>query len=329
VCGWQHSCIRWGSHFKWISPDGKEKLVRYYYKSAQGVISLDDDAAVQQPFSFATADLYNSIEAGDFPKWTVYVQMVDPDNNPFDFDPLDTTKQWPVTAAVPLVEVGVLEFNKNVDNQFTENEMIAFAPSRLVPGIEPSDEKMLQARLFAYADAQRYRLGVNNQMLPINAPRCPFTDRHVEGVMNFADPASTQAINYFPSFANPSAIHEAPAYHHETEKVEGQKVREPIQADDFTQAAARYASWDDARKLRFARRVASTLSGPNVSSDLLDYWINVWTQVNPDLAVQILRDVKHMKTDQLDVKIEEAIRKEHAAAHQFKKSFMRAAGAHH
>jgi len=258
----------------------------------------------------------------------LYAQMIDPANNPFNFDPLDTTKQWPADV-VPFVEVGNLVFNKNIDNQFTENEMIAFSPARLVPGIEPSDEKMLQARLFAYADAQRYRLGVNNQMLPINAPRCPFTDRHVEGFMNFVDPSLTQAVNYFPSLSNPSMLHEAMPIKRDPETVTGMKVRQPIPADDFGQPSARYNSWDPARQLRFARRVASTLSGPNVSDDLLNHWISVWTAVNSDLAVQILKDVKHMKVAQLDEKIEAAIRKEHAEAHAFKKSFMRAAGAGH
>jgi catalase len=255
--------------------------------------------------------------------------LVDPNENPFSFDPLDTTKQWPITDAVPLIEVGVLEFNRNIDNQFLENEMIAFSPSRFVPGIEPSDEKMLQARIFAYADAQRYRLGVNNQMLPINAPRCPFTDRHVEGSMNFANPASTQEINYFPSLANPSALREAPSYYHDDEKVEkAKKVREMMQADDFTQPAARYTGWDEARRLRFARRVATTLSGNNVSSDLLDHWVGIWGKVNADLAVQILKDVKQMKAQELDGKIAKAVQLEHTVEPStVKKSTMRTAGA--
>lgn len=165
-------------------------------------------------FSFATTDLQQNIEKGNYPKWKVYVQMIDPADEDFinglSFDILDTTKEWPLDLIKP-IEVGIMEFNKNVDSQQLENEQIAFSPSRLVPGIEPSDEKMLQTRLFAYADTQRQRLGVNNQMLPVNAPKCrwdglystykfqnkcKYFPNFVDGTMNFSEPSITEEVNY-------------------------------------------------------------------------------------------------------------------------------------
>jgi len=282
----------WGIHtYKWINAAGKETWVRYYYQSAQGVKSLLDDEAVKMPFSFATTDLYESIKAGNFPQWTFYVQMIDPTDTAFmnnlTFDVLDTTKEWPADQ-IPMQKVGYFVLNENPISQFLENEMLAFSPSRMVPGIEPSDEKMLQTRLFAYMDTQRYRLGVNNQMLPINRPKCEYQDNHIDGSMHFlgTESKSAKEVNYFPSWN--SATRTAAPFPHESEVVNGKKVREMISlTDDFEQPGKRYRSWDQARKDRFAQRVGATLSDKRVTDQVRTTWLGYWGQADSSLPAEI------------------------------------------
>lgn len=128
-------------------------------------------------------DLYESIEKGDYPKWTIKVQiMPETDATNVAYHPFDLTKVWPHKDC-PLIEVGVMELNRNPENFFAEVEQAAFNPANVVPGVGFSPDKMLQARLFSYGDAQRYRLGVNHHLIPVNAPRCPVHSYHRDGAM--------------------------------------------------------------------------------------------------------------------------------------------------
>jgi catalase len=134
--------------------------------------------------------------------------VIDPEEEErFDFDPLDDTKTWPEDE-VPLRPVGRLVLNRNVDNFFNENEQLAFGPGLVVPGIYYSDDKMLQCRVFAYADTQRYRLGPNYLMLPVNAPKCAHHNNHYDGFMNFMH--RDEEVDYFPSRYDPAK--HAPRY---------------------------------------------------------------------------------------------------------------------
>jgi len=293
----------WGIHtYKWISQDNNQTLVRYYWKSHQGVHGFpSDEAAAQIHFSNHTADLYEAIEELNGPKWTWCVQMIDPDNQEYidslDFDILDTTKEWP-RDVIPCTDIGEFTLNKNVDSQYLENEQIAFSPGRYVPGIEASDEKMLQGRMFAYADTQRYRLGTNNQMLPINRPKCPFRDPSIGGQMNFQDPSDNTVgdaseVNYFPSEFN--SVKEWTKQHHDNEVVQGQKVRQLIEkTNDFEQAGKRYLAMSPAEQDRFAMRVGVALSDPglNCRSGIRETWLNYWEQANSDLADKIESYIK-------------------------------------
>jgi catalase len=119
----------------------------------------------------------------DFPRWTLFIQvMTDAEAKAFPFNPFDLTKVWP-KAEFPLIEVAFFELNRNPENVFAEVEQAAFSPANIVPGISYSPDKMLQARLFSYGDAQRYRLGVNFNHIPVNAPKCPFHSYHRDGAM--------------------------------------------------------------------------------------------------------------------------------------------------
>lgn len=187
--------------FKWVNAKGNVTYIKYTWKTLQGVKSLTtaEAAAIQgQDFQHATADLFDNIAKGNNPKWDLYVQMIkEADLNNFDFSPLDATKIWPVNL-VPLVKVGTMTLNKNPKNYFEDIEEIAFSPADLVPGIEPSEDRLLQGRLFSYFDAQRYRLGANFQKLAVNAPRnSPANNYNQNGAADNA--GVTSDVNYQPS----------------------------------------------------------------------------------------------------------------------------------
>ncbi|STT04365.1 catalase [Klebsiella michiganensis] len=166
-----------GSHaFSFINADNERFWVKFHFKSQQGIANLMDDEAkrlVAEDRESSQRDLYESIEKGDFPRWTFYVQiMPEADASRVPYNPFDLTKIWP-HADYPLMEVGVLELNRNPDNYFAEVEQVAMNPANVVPGIGFSPDRMLQGRLFSYGDTQRYRLGVNHHQIPVNAPRLP------------------------------------------------------------------------------------------------------------------------------------------------------------
>jgi catalase len=176
-----------GSHtFSFINAQNERHWVKFHFRSAQGIKNLTDaeaEAIVGQDRESHQRDLFESIERGDFPKWTLLVQiMPEKEAATVPYNPFDLTKVWP-HKDYPLIEVGVMELNRNPENFFAEVEQSAFNPAAVVPGISFSPDKMLQARLFAYGDAQRYRLGVNHHQIPVNAPRCPVHSYHRDGAL--------------------------------------------------------------------------------------------------------------------------------------------------
>ncbi len=211
----------YGSHtFKTVNEDGQAFYVKWHFKTDQGIRNLPADEADKIASSdpdYAIRDLYNAIGCGDFPSWTLYIQVMDFDQaQSCPFNPFDLTKVWP-HSSYPLIEVGRMTLNRNPKDYFAEVEQIAFAPAHMVPGIEPSPDKMLQARLYSYADTHRHRLGVNYQSIPVN---CPFATKvntyQRDGVMR-VDGNGEGGPNYFPnSFSGPEpsatgAMHVYPA----------------------------------------------------------------------------------------------------------------------
>ncbi len=183
---WRHM-HGFGSHaFSFINADNERFWVKFHFKSQQGIANLMDDEAkrlVADDRESSQRDLYESIEKGDFPRWAFYVQiMPEADASRVPYNPFDLTKIWP-HADYLLMEVGVLELNRNPDNYFAEVEQVAMNPANVVPGIGFSPDRMLQGRLFSYGDTQRYRLGVNHHQIPVNAPRCPVHNYHRDGAM--------------------------------------------------------------------------------------------------------------------------------------------------
>ncbi|MES2877284.1 MAG: catalase [Pseudomonadota bacterium] len=176
-----------GSHtFSFINAQNERHWVKFHFRTQQGIKNLSDaeaEAVVGKDRESHQRDLLESIEKGDFPKWTLFVQiMPEADASKVPYNPFDLTKVWP-HKDYPLIEVGVMELNRNPENFFAEVEQSAFNPAAVVPGISFSPDKMLQARLFSYGDAQRYRLGVNHHQIPVNAPRCPVHSFHRDGAM--------------------------------------------------------------------------------------------------------------------------------------------------
>ncbi len=176
-----------GSHtFSLINAKKERYWVKFHLKTQQGIRNLTDaeaEAIVGKCRESHQRDLYESIEKGEFPRWTMFIQiMPEKDALTCPYNPFDLTKVW-FHKDYPLIEVGVLELNRNPDNYFAEVEQAAFNPGSVVPGIGFSPDKMLQGRLFSYSDAQRYRLGVNYHQIPVNAPRCPVHSFHRDGAM--------------------------------------------------------------------------------------------------------------------------------------------------
>lgn len=176
-----------GSHtFSLINADRERVWVKFHFRTQQGVENLSDAEAaaiVANDRESHGRDLFIAIEQGQFPRWTLFIQvMSEAQARIHKHNPFDLTKVWP-KGEYPLIPVGEMELNRNQQNYFAEIEQSAFSPANVVPGIGFSPDKMLQARLFSYADAQRYRLGVNFNQIPVNAPQCPHMSYHRDGAM--------------------------------------------------------------------------------------------------------------------------------------------------
>ncbi len=175
-----------GSHtYSFWNAAGERFWVKFHFRTQQGIKNLTDaeaEALIGRDRESHQRDLFDAIERRDYPRWTMYVQvMPEADAERVPYHPFDLTKVWP-HGDYPLIEVGEFELNRNPNNFFADVEQSAFAPSNLVPGIGVSPDRMLQARLFNYADAQRYRLGTNYQQIPVNAARCPVHSNHRDGI---------------------------------------------------------------------------------------------------------------------------------------------------
>lgn len=191
-----------GSHtFSLINAKNERYWVKFHFRTQQGIKNLSDEEAeaiVGKCRESHQRDLYENIEQGNFPRWTLFIQvMPEKDAATCPYNPFDLTKVW-FHKDYPPIEVGILELNRNPENYFAEVEQSAFNPANIVPGIGFSPDKMLQGRLFSYGDAQRYRLGVNHHLIPVNASRCPFHSFHRDGAMR-VDGNHGGAIGYEPN----------------------------------------------------------------------------------------------------------------------------------
>ncbi|MBW0435708.1 catalase [Leptospira yasudae] len=253
----------YGSHtFGLWNVKGERFWVKFHFKSMQGIKNLSGEKAAALAGTdpdYATRDLFEAIERKEFPKWKFCVQiMPEKEAETYKFNPFDLTKVWS-HKDYPLIEVGVLELNANPKNYFEEVEQAAFSPSNMPPGIGASPDKMLQGRLFAYPDAQRYRLGIQYQQLPVNRPKNSVNAYHRDGSVKFQYDGDYD--NYEPNgFEGPvqdSSYAEPPL------KISGDADRYDShkENDDYTQAGDLYRMMKPEERERLTSTIASTMKG--------------------------------------------------------------------
>jgi catalase len=254
----------YGSHtYSLLDSQGERVWCKFHFKTLQGIKTLDDEEAARiigQDRESHQRDLHESIARGDFPKWRFLIQVMTREQaGSFRWNPFDLTKVWP-HAEFPLIEVGVLELNRNPENYFSEVEQSAFKPSALVPGIGPSPDKMLQARLMSYADAHLHRVGTNWQQLPVNRPRCQVANYIRDGALATAETYGSNP-NYWPNSIagapEPADNYKDPAW--KLGEVAADRFDSTADHDDYTQAGNLYRMFDQAHRERLARRIAGAL----------------------------------------------------------------------
>jgi catalase len=254
-----------GSHtYSFINGDNERFWVKFHFKTLQGIECLTNEEAtaiVGDDRESHQRDLYQSIEDHNFPRWRFCVQIMrQADADKTSYNPFDLTKIWP-HADYPLIEVGVLELNRNPENYFAEVEQAAFEPSNVVPGIGFSPDKMLQFRIFAYGDAHRYRLGsVNYTNIPVNQPRCPVHSYNRDGFMR-GDGNDGVAVNYEPnSFGGPV---EDPRFKEPPLKISGDADRYDHRQgnDDYLQAGALFRLMTAGQQRQLFDNIAAAMQG--------------------------------------------------------------------
>ncbi len=255
----------YGSHtYSMVNAEGERVWCKFHFKTDQGIRCLTDEESAKligEDRESHQRDLYNAIETGDYPSWTMYIQVMTQDEAAtFAWNPFDLTKVWP-HGDYPLYEVGRFELSRNPDNYHAEVEQSSFSPSALVPGIGPSPDKMLQARLMSYSDAHRYRVGSNYHQIPINRPKSPVANYQRDGVMATANDYSKMTANYWPN-SRDGQPDEAPQAKEPPMDL-GQAIADRYDSttdhDDYTQVGNLYRLFDDAHRDRLATRIAGVL----------------------------------------------------------------------
>ena len=254
----------YGSHtYSFINADNERFWVKFHFKSMQGIHTMRNTEAAEligRDRESSQRDLFEAIENGDYPRWRVCVQvMPEKDAETYHINPFDLTKVWP-HGDYPLIEAGIMELNRNPENYFAEIEQAAFEPSNIVPGIGFSPDKMLQARIMSYADAHRYRIGVNYASLPVNKPHAPVHNYYRDGNMRhesngagnvYYEPNSFNGPKQDPSQAEPPLRIEGAAdrYNHR----EGN--------DDYTQAGNLFRLMNDDQQHQLFENIAASMDG--------------------------------------------------------------------
>jgi len=248
----------WGVHaYKLINAEGEVSYVKFHWKSRQGIKNLtaEETAEIQaKDFSHATNDMYENIAAGNYPKWDLYIKVKkESEFAALDYNPLDATKMWLDTEEI---KIGNMTLNRMPGNFFQETEQAAFAPSNIVPGIEPSEDRLLQGRVFSYADTQMYRLGANHQQLPINRARVARDNWNQDGSGNQG--VQTSDVNYQPSRKDNRVQDESARY--TSKRQSGVSQQKKISRENnFYQAGILYRSFSDAEKSNLISNMAGDL----------------------------------------------------------------------
>ena len=278
----------YGSHtYSLINSKNERFWVKFHFKTLQGIETLTNkeaEAIVGKDRESNQRDLFENIEKGNFPKWSFEIQiMSEEEAKKCSFNPFDLTKVWP-HGDYPMIKVGTMTLNENPKNYFQQVEQAAFSPSNIVPGISYSPDKMLQARIFSYPDAQRYRVGTHYEMLPVNRPIVEVNTYNLDGSMNFDIKEPTKAFYEPNSFDGP---------------VEDKSYLEPDLAvgdiakrydhrvgnDDFSQPRALFLLMSNSQKEQLFSNIKDAMAG--VPRDIVDRQIALFEKVHPDYAAGV------------------------------------------
>ncbi|MDX4049772.1 catalase [Aliarcobacter skirrowii] len=278
----------YGSHtYSLINSKNERFWVKFHFKTLQGIETLTNkeaEAIVGKDRESNQRDLFENIEKGNFPKWSFEIQiMSEEEAKKCSFNPFDLTKVWP-HGDYPMIKVGTMTLNENPKNYFQQVEQASFSPSNIVPGISYSPDKMLQARIFSYPDAQRYRVGTHYEMLPVNRPIVEVNTYNLDGSMNFDIKEPTKAFYEPNSFDGP---------------VEDKSYLEPDLAvgdiakrydhrvgnDDFSQPRALFLLMSNSQKEQLFSNIKDAMAG--VPRDIVDRQIALFEKVHPDYATGV------------------------------------------
>ncbi len=269
--------------FSFINSLEEKVYVKFHFKTLQGIKNFtarDAKNTSERSPDFYSEQLYNSIANGEFPKWKLFVQLAsEQDLERFDFDPFDVTKVWS-KKIIPEIEIGILELNENPENYFSEVEQAAFSPGNLIQGIGLSPDKLLQARIFAYPDAQRYRLGVNYQQLEINKPKSEIKNHYSDG-RNQSNPAKKEERNYFPNSGSDFSA----KYFLDTPHLDQSVKYKTYCLDDFSQPRTLYKNMSNSEKVALIENLIESMQ--NVSENILIRQSVHFFKIDPELALSI------------------------------------------
>jgi len=278
----------YGSHtYSLINAQGERFWVKFHFKTLQGIETITNkeaEAIVAKDRESNQRDLFENIEKGNFPKWSFEIQiMTDEQAKACSFNPFDLTKVWPHND-YPMIKVGEMTLDENPKNYFNEIEQASFSPSNIVPGISFSPDKMLQARIFSYADAHRYRVGTHYEMLPVNRPIVDVNTYHADGSMNYEIKEPTDAYYEPNSFGG--AVEDEnfaePAF--QTGDV-ADRYNHRDGNDDFTQVTALFNLMSDNQKEQLFSNIAEAMDG--VPSDIVNRQLALFEQVHTDYATGV------------------------------------------
>ncbi|MCY4446280.1 MAG: catalase [Rhodobacteraceae bacterium] len=287
----------YGSHTYSLWNDSGERVwVKFHFKTLQGhEFYTNEEGAriVGKTREGYQEALFGAIENGEFPQWRMFIQVMpekEAENQPFN--PFDLTKVWP-HKDFPLIEVGIMELNKNPENYFAELEQVAFSPSNIVPGIGFSPDKVLQSRIFSYADAHRYRLGTHYEALPVNRPRCPVNHYHKDGLMNFFGQSTGSVDAYYEpnSFNGPQEDH---SFLEPPLKIDGDAARYDRHDgnDNYTQPRALHDLMTLEQQQRLYSNTAASMVG--VPKDIIERALGHYTKISPDYSDRIRSALKQL-----------------------------------
>jgi catalase len=295
----------YGSHtFSLLNELGELMYVKFHYKSMQGTKTLSNEEATRlkgEDPDYAQRDLMRAISKGDFPKYALKIQvMTETEAQNFQWNPFDLTKVWS-HKEYPLLDVGEIELNEIPENYFQDVEQAAFSPSNIVDGIGFSPDKMLQGRIFAYPDAQRYRIGANYNALPVN--KCPYmtNNYHRNGAMRF-DGNGGDAPNYFPNSFDSST--EAETVKDESYKIQDAEIgffdRNENEDDHFSQPRGLFENvFSEEEKQRTIDTIVDSMSGISggKKDEIINRQICHWFRVSPKLGLEVAKGL-HVAIEQ-------------------------------